>query len=243
MSRYEIYSPEGLRVDGRRWNELRQFICRINTHPSSDGSSSVEQGGTKVVCTVKGPHEPETRQKLSSDSTTLTVNLNISPFSTTERKKRTRADRRVQEMAMSIQRTFQEAVLGHLNPRTEITISLHVLAQDGGMFPACVNATTLALIDAGVPMYDYVSACSTGIFDTNPLLDLNNIEESDLSFLTVGTIGKTDKISLLLLENRMALDRLESVLAVAISGCKSIRDQMDHHVRTHCNDRLSKQDQ
>lgn len=241
MSRFEIYSPEGLRTDGRRWNELRQFNCQINTHPkSSDGSSYVEQGATKVICTVKGPHEPEVRSHLLTDRAYISVNISVSPFSTTDRKKRGRNDKRVQEMNSILQRTFEEAVIGHLNPRTEISINLHVLAQDGGMFPTCVNATTLALIDAGIPMYDYVSACSSAIYDVNPLLDPNTLEESDLSFLTIGIIGKSEKISMLLLENRMPLDRVESVLALSISGCHSIRDQMDRQVRSHGKERIEK---
>lgn len=241
MSRFEIYSPEGLRTDGRRWNELRQFNCRINTHPkSSDGSSYVEQGATKVVCSVIGPHEPDVRSHLLTERAYVSVNINVSPFSTIDRKKRGRSDKRVQEMNSILQRTFEEAIIGHLNPRTEITINLHILAQDGGMFPACVNAATLALVDAGIPMYDYVSACSCAIIDTTPLLDPNTLEEADLSYLTVGIIGKSEKISMLLCENRMALDRIEAVLAVTIAGCHSIRDQMNHQVRAHGKDRLSK---
>ncbi|ANB12450.1 Ski6p [Sugiyamaella lignohabitans] len=178
---------------------------------------------------------------MNLDSTFLSVNISVSPFSTVDRKKRPRNDRRIQECAMSIQRTFQEAIMGHLHSRTEIVISLHVLAQDGGFFAACINATSLALIDAGVPMYDYVSACSTALYDSiSPLLDPNNAEESDLPFLTVATIGKTEKVSMLLLESKVPLDRLESLIAVTISGCHSLRDQMDRQVRKHGHLRITK---
>ncbi|CAN6675176.1 exosome complex component Ski6p [Trichomonascus vanleenenianus] len=240
MSRYEIYSPEGLRIDGRRWNELRHFNCRVNTHPSADGSSYVEQGLSKVVCIVKGPHEPDSRANTNPEALSVAVSLSVSPFSTTDRKKRLRNDRRVQEMAAMLQRTFSEAVLGHLHPRTQLTISLHVLAQDGGLLPACINAATLAVMDAGVPLYDYVSACSAALFEATPLLDPSNLEENDLPFLTVGIIGQSEKVSLLLLENRMALDRLESVLAIAIAGCRDIRTKMDRAVRAYGRQRLQK---
>ena len=83
----ELYSPEGLRIDGRRWNELRRFECRINTHPnSSDGSSYVEQGNTKVMCTVQGPIEPALRSQQHLERANIEVNLNIASFSTFERK-------------------------------------------------------------------------------------------------------------------------------------------------------------
>jgi exosome complex component RRP41 len=241
MSRYEIYSPEGLRIDGRRWNELRQFKCQINTHPNAvDGSSYVELGATKVICLVRGPQEPESKLHSHSDKAYVSVSVNVSPFSTIDRNKRLRNDRRIQELQLNLQRTFQEAILDHLHPRTEISITLHILTQDGGLTPACVNATTLALTDAGIPLYDYVCSCSTAIYDTTPLLDPNNMEESDLSSLTVAVIGESDKILMMLLENRMALDRIEPVVALTLSGCHSIRDQMDREIRKHGKERLAK---
>uniref|UniRef100_A0A060T9F2 Ribosomal RNA-processing protein 41 n=1 Tax=Blastobotrys adeninivorans TaxID=409370 RepID=A0A060T9F2_BLAAD len=241
MSRVEIYSPEGLRTDGRRYNELRQFSCTLNTHPvAADGSSYVQMGATKVVCMVRGPREPESRSHTNVDRAYVSVSINIAPYSTTDRNKRARNDRRVQEMSMIIQRTFDQVILGHLHPRTEIAVSIHVLAQDGGMFAACVNATCLALIDAGVPMYNYVSASSAALYDSTALLDPNNLEEQELSFATVGVVGKSEKTCMLLLENRLPLDRTEPVLALAIAGCHSLQDQMDRQVRKHGKHRLEK---
>ncbi len=42
------------------------------------------------------------------------------------------------------------------------------------------------------------------------------------------------------MEDKMPLDRLESVLAMAISGCHSVRDLMDKEVRRHGAERISK---
>lgn len=241
MSRLELYSPEGLRSDGRRYNELRNFECAINTHPTSaDGSSYVQQGETKVMCLVSGPQEPESRARTNKDRATLTVGVNISPFASTERRKRQKNDRRLQELGLSLQRAFQEAVLDHLHPRTEIVVHLNVIAQDGGMVGACFNAMSLALIDAGIPMYNYVSGCGVAVYDTVPLLDPNQAEESDLSFLTAAVIGKSDKVASLLLENKLPMARLENALGLAIAGCHSIRDMMDREVRRHGKERALK---
>lgn len=51
------YSTTHLRLDGRRWNELRNFTASVSTQPSADGSSLVSMGNTSVVCTVTGPRE------------------------------------------------------------------------------------------------------------------------------------------------------------------------------------------
>jgi exosome complex component RRP41 len=66
-----------------------------------------------------------------------------------------------------------------------------------GTVQICINAATLAIIDAGIPMKDYVCACSAGCIDDEPILDLNHLEESNTPELTVALLPKTDKITLL----------------------------------------------
>lgn len=153
--------------------------------------------------------------------------------------------RRVQEMQTALQRTFSEAILTQLHPRSEILITFHILSQDGSVLATCINACTLALIDAGVPMNDYVVACTAGSHfvrsgsnnsgdeGEDPLLDMNNLEESDLPSITVGTIGGGEKIALLQLETKVRLERLEGMMAVALDGCGKLRELMDEVVRAH----------
>lgn len=47
----------GLRIDGRRPNELRKIQCEIGVFSQADGSAVLSQGNTKVIATVYGPHE------------------------------------------------------------------------------------------------------------------------------------------------------------------------------------------
>lgn len=118
---------------------------------------------------------------------------------------------------------------------------LHVLSQDGALLAACLNAATLALIDAGIPMKDYVAACTTGSTATyasndeeaDPLLDLNGMEELELPFLTVGTSGGEDKINVLVMETRVQMARLETMVTVGLDGCKQVRQLLDRVVRDH----------
>lgn len=240
MSRMELYSPEGLRIDGRRWNELRHFECRINTQPnSSDGSSYVEQGNTKVIAMVHGPMEPTLRSQANNNEATVEVNLNIASFSTFQRKKRSKNEKRMLELKTTLEKTFEQSIMIHLYPRTVIQIDIHVLNQDGGLLASVTNAITLALIDAGISMYDYISSISTGLHDSSPLLDLNTLEENDMSVLTIGVIGKTEKLAMLMMEDKMALDKLESALSLAIAGSHRIQDLMDKEVRRHGNQRAN----
>jgi exosome complex component RRP41 len=51
------YTLALLRLDGRRWNELRRIHGQVSTQAAADGSSYLEMGNTKVICTVSGPGE------------------------------------------------------------------------------------------------------------------------------------------------------------------------------------------
>jgi exosome complex component RRP41 len=142
-------------------------------------------------------------------------------------------------MRYTIANAFSSSLLTHLYPRSTIQITLHILSQDGSLLAACLNAATLALIDAGIPMTDYIIACtagSTSSYNSNdenadPLLDLNGLEEMELPFLTVGTLGAGEKVSVLVMENRVQIGRLESMLAVGVDGCKQVREMLDQVVR------------
>ena len=66
--------------------------------------------------------------------------------------RRFQAHRRTLELAATIASTFEPVVQTSLYPRSQIDIYVHVLQQDGSLLAACINATTLALITAGVPL-------------------------------------------------------------------------------------------
>ena len=53
-----------------------------------------------------------------------------------------------------------------------------VILADGGNYCACVNAATLALIDAGIPLRDYVTACTASLVDDKPLVDISSLEST-----------------------------------------------------------------
>ena len=57
MAGLELLSDQGFRVDGRRPNELRRIQCRMGVFTQADGSAYIEQGNTKVLAAVYGPHE------------------------------------------------------------------------------------------------------------------------------------------------------------------------------------------
>ncbi|KAI4865506.1 ribosomal protein S5 domain 2-like protein [Hypoxylon rubiginosum] len=245
------YSLALLRIDGRRWNELRQLRGQIRTQAAADGSSYLEMGNTKVMCVVTGPSEDNKRRGggagTSSGGTTaqgtnaadIVVSVVVGGFSTTDRKRRGRGDKRIQELQSTLSKSLAATLHTHLFPRSTISISLHILSQDGSLLACLVNAATLALVDAGIPMTDYLVACSAGSTSSHaagderadPLIDLNSQEEQELPFLTVATLGATDKVAALVCESRVQVGRLEGMMAAAADGCVGIRAYLDSVVR------------
>lgn len=78
--------------------------------------------------------------------------------------------RRSLEVATFIRQTFEPVILTSQFPRSQIDIYVQVFQHDGGILQCAINAATMALIDAGIPMTDYVCACSAGCIDRVPVL-------------------------------------------------------------------------
>ncbi|EHA56892.1 exosome complex exonuclease RRP41 [Pyricularia oryzae 70-15] len=249
------YSLALLRVDGRRWNELRRCHAQIRTQAAADGSSYLEMGHTKVMCVVTGPSEAAPGQRRTGVNITATatgggqgaqskeaevvVSIVVAGFSSVDRKKRGRGDKRIQELQATVSHALSATLHTHLFQHSTITFSLHVLSQDGSLLAALINAATLAAVDAGIPMADYVVACSAGSTSSyaaadesaDPLLDLNQQEETELPGLTAATLGATDRVVVLSCESRVQASRLEGMLAVAVDGCKQVREILDRVVK------------
>lgn len=109
-----------------------------------------------------------------------------------------------------------------------------MLQSDGGNYCASVNAATLALIDAGIPLRDYVCACSASFVNDKPIVDISYLEESSGgSELIVATLPKSEQIVFLEMNARLHEDNLSPVLDMAVKGCKDIHDVLDRAVREH----------
>lgn len=123
------YATTHLRLDGRRWNELRNFTASISTQPSADGSSLITMGNTSVVCTITGPREG--RGQGDRNNALVETEINIAPFAQQDRGRlggrAGRTDKRLQELQTTISQTYQSHLYTHLYPRSTILISLTVL--------------------------------------------------------------------------------------------------------------------
>lgn len=127
---------------------------KINVFASADGSAYFENGLNKVLVSISGPMEPRKAQEQVHDKGIITVHLATAAFSGGEHRRRRINDKRSLELESIIRQTFEGCVMLELYPRSEISITLHVLESDGSIVCSLINATTLALMDAGISMAD-----------------------------------------------------------------------------------------
>ncbi|XP_028158885.1 exosome complex component RRP41 [Ostrinia nubilalis] len=240
----DLLSSQGLRLDGRRPNELRRIRCKLGVFTQPDGSAYLEQGNTKVLAAVYGPHQAS-KSKSSPDGVVVNCQYSMATFSTGERKNRPRGDRKSQEMSLHLRQALTAAIKTELYPRSQIDIYVEVLQADGGAYCAGVNASTLALIDAGIPLRACAVACSASMAGRGgqPLADVGHVEEANGGVvLTVAALPSTGNIALLEMSHRLHMDYFDVVLSRAMQGCRDIEVILDKAVREHLAEGWTKQD-
>lgn len=236
----EFVSPEGLRLDGRRPMEMRQLRAEIGIVAKADGSASFEMGNTKVIAAVYGPREVQNRSQQLNDQALVRCEYTMANFSTGDRRRKPKGDRRSTEISLVIRQTMEACIMTHLMPRSQIDIFVQVLQADGGTRSACINAATLALADAGIPMCDVVTSCSAGYLNSTPLLDVNYVEDSAGGpDVTVGILPKSTKVTLLQMDSKLPMDIFENVMQLATEGCKAVANYI-HEVLLEKTKQLDK---
>ncbi|KAJ5601424.1 exosome complex endonuclease 1 [Penicillium lagena] len=255
------YPLTRLRLDGRRWNELRLLQAQISTNPASSGSSYLSMGNTAIMCSVHGPAEGrrgEGSGQAGSAGAIVDVEVNIAGFASVDRKRRAGGSGgQSSRIATTLRSAFQSHLHTYLYPHSTISIHVHVLSADGSLLAAAINACTLALVDAGIPMPGLMCGCTAGMSgsastprdprneELDPLLDLSLPEEQELPSLTVGTttavpVGENHmdedegemKVSVLNMDSRLHVTYIETMLAVGIDGCKQIRELLEGVIKS-----------
>ncbi len=257
-SRREFLSPDGLRLDGRRPHELRTTGGQLGVLPALDGSALFEAGNTRILTTVSGPREPRSKGGAEHDRATVSVRLRAAALSSAggERRQRraaggagqARQDRRMVEWSRTIEEIFSSAIITSIFPRSTIDISIDVLNADGGVLPAAINCVTLALISAGIPLYDYVQAVSVCYLAQRALVDANRLEEGGGAAggpathptLTVASFGQRAARTAILYYaldgggsasgGGLAADQLESMTSAASDALARLFALMDGHM-------------
>lgn len=111
------------------------------------------------------------------------------------------------------------------------------------MLAAAINATTLALIHAGIAMTSPISSLAVSALHDTALLDPSSTEETDLPTVTMACLAplpegqETDadaaegRITVVNMETRLSIERFEGMLKLAVQGCRVLSEEMENVIR------------
>jgi len=217
-----LIDENGLRHDGRRFDELRPIRMQVGVLANATGSALVEYGRTKVLAAVYGPREPFQKYMVLPDRAILRVRYHMAPFSTTERKSPAPSRREI-ELSKVIREALEDIVLLTEYPRTVIDVFVEVLQADGGTRVAGVTAASLALADAGIPLRGLVAGVAVGKINGVLVLDLDEVEDSmgeaDMPIAGAPDLGL---ITLFQLNGVLTEEEVEKGLSMAWSAIEKI---------------------
>ncbi|MBX5328225.1 MAG: exosome complex exonuclease Rrp41 [Candidatus Bathyarchaeota archaeon] len=218
----KLIDKKGLRLDGRKPDELRPIKIEVGILSNADGSAYIEQGKNKILAAVFGPKELHPKHLALQDRMVLRCRYHMAPFSVQERKSPAPSRREI-ELSKVIRESLEPAIFLEYYPRTGIDIFVEVLQADGGTRCASITAASLALADAGIPMRDLVAACAAGKADDTIVLDLMDTEDKiGTADVPVALMPNLNAITLLQMDGILTLEEFEKAVNMAIEGCKKI---------------------
>ena len=181
-----------MRHDGRKNNELRKIEFTVNYTKHAEGSVLAIFGDTKVLCTASVESNVP-RWIRGQGSGWITAEYGMLPRATHTRSNREATRGKQSGRTQEIQRLIGRAMRGAINLKAlgekSITLDCDVIQADGGTRTAAISGAYLALkiainnllqkslisID---PLTNYLGAISVGIYQDEPILDLNYLEDS-----------------------------------------------------------------
>ncbi|NRR91053.1 polyribonucleotide nucleotidyltransferase [Winogradskyella undariae] len=190
----ELTLSEGLRLDGRKTDEIRPIWCEVDYLPSTHGSSIFSRGETQALATVTlGTSRDANKIDMPSyeGEENFYLHYNFPPFCTGEARPLRGTSRREVGHGNLAQRALKGMIPADC-PYTVRVVS-EVLESNGSSSMATVCAGTMAMMDAGVKMKRPVSGIAMGLISDGDryavLSDILGDEDhlGDMDFKVTGT--------------------------------------------------------
>ena len=195
------------RVDGRKPSDMRPIEITAGVIDQADGSAMVKMGRTTAVAAVYGPKELHPRRMQKSEKAFIRTIYRMVPFSTTDRC-RPGPNRRSQEISMVIRECIEPAVFVNEFPKKGIYLHIDIIQADAGTRTAAINAASVALADAGIPMRDLVTSVAAGKIGKDYFLDLEYHEEEETDAdIPIAYMPRLKKITLLQMDVEHEIDQ------------------------------------
>ena len=222
---------EGIRLDGRKTDEIRPIWCEVSPLPMPHGSAIFTRGETQSLstCTLGTKMDEKlVDDVLERGYQRFLLHYNFPPFCTGEAK----AQRGVGRREIGHGHLAWRGLKGQIPEDFPYTVRLvsQILESNGSSSMATVCAGTLALMDAGVPMKKPVSGIAMGLIK-NPgeekyavLSDILGDEDhlGDMDFKTTGTRDGLTATQMDIKCDGLSFEILEKALMQAKAGREHI---------------------
>ena len=228
---------DGVRVDGRKLDEVRPVSCQVGILPRRvHGCGLFNRGLTQVLsaCTLGTPGDAQNLfDDLQTDIAKRYIHhYNFPPFSVGETKPlRAPGRREIGHGALA-----ERAILPVLPPKEEfpyvIRVVSEILSSNGSTSMGSVCGSTLALMDAGVPITKPVSGAAMGLIkegdEIRILTDIQGIEDflGDMDFKVAGTDTGITALQMDMKITGLPLDIIEKAIKQASSARLHILEKM-----------------
>ena len=106
----KLIDKKGIRLDGRKADELRPLKLQVGVLANADGSAYIEHGKNKILAAAFGPREMHPKHLSQPDRMVLRCRYHMAPFSVQERKSPAPSRREV-ELSKVIQRIIRTSIV------------------------------------------------------------------------------------------------------------------------------------
>ena len=227
---------EGKRVDGRGINEIRPLAAEVGILPRVHGSGMFTRGQTQVLttCTLGGTKDNQLMDDLTDEQTKRYIHhYNFPPYSVGEaRAPRSPGRREIGHGALA-----ERALVPVLPSLEEFPYTIRcvseVLSSNGSTSQASICGSTLALMDAGVPIKAPVAGISCGLIqDDNggftTFIDIQGVEDfhGEMDFKVAGTKKGITAIQMDLKNDGLTMEIIKNALDITYDARCEILDQI-----------------
>ncbi|KAK4884917.1 hypothetical protein RN001_001188 [Aquatica leii] len=164
------------RPSERNFSEQRKIFLKCGVVSQAKGSAYFEVDNTKVIVSVYDPREIPKKTDYSLKGELYCV-FKFAPFSCPTRRGYQQDAEEKQNSAI-LKRALESAVCRHKFPNFQVDVYVLVLENDGSALSAAITAAGVALAQAGIPMYDTITAATLGVQGSHKIVDPNLEEET-----------------------------------------------------------------
>ena len=231
---------EGSRIDGREFDEVRPITCEVGLLPRTHGSALFRRGETLALAVVTlGSTSDEQRVETLDGNVFMPFMLhyNFLPFSVGEARRFGSPGRREIGHGGLSTRAVEKVLPDRDNFDYTIRVVSEILESNGSSSMATVCATSLALMDAGVPTIAPVAGIAMGLIkegdDVRILSDILGDEDhmGDMDFKVAGTREGITSLQMDIKIEGLSKPIMQKALDQAHKGRLFILDKMEETIK------------